>query len=78
MNANKFSEHTSPLARCSPNKTDKSRHGFTAAGEKRGIGRLLWPDGMSLSLPAREVWKELKTNPFAKYGVATAVTAISK
>ncbi|XP_062384959.1 retinol-DH_like_SDR_c domain-containing protein [Sardina pilchardus] len=32
---------------------------------------------MSLSVPAREVWKELKTNPIAKYGVATAVTAIS-
>ncbi|XP_012688793.1 retinol-DH_like_SDR_c domain-containing protein isoform X2 [Clupea harengus] len=32
---------------------------------------------MSMSVPAREVWKELRTNPLAKYGVATAVTAIS-
>ena len=31
-----------------------------------------------MSVPAREVWKELRTNPLAKYGVATAVTAISK
>ncbi|KAL2080333.1 hypothetical protein ACEWY4_024126 [Coilia grayii] len=32
---------------------------------------------MILSVSAQEVWKELKTNPVAKYGAVTAATAIS-
>ncbi|XP_063041284.1 retinol-DH_like_SDR_c domain-containing protein isoform X2 [Engraulis encrasicolus] len=32
---------------------------------------------MITSVPVQEVWNELKTNPLAKYGAVTAVTAIS-